>query len=161
MIYVNKSYTWYDLCKYKTVNVIKVHSVINGGEIHWTVVLCVENQGWGLVKWKFTSSNCAIFKRKSQEQYDTMLADLALGELGLWMSVSLFLVFSPTPNSLWELKKKNAMWVPQKCENHLAKFNILLWQTDEYSDRKRHFKEACGQLFLIGKYQKYSQQNQR
>ena len=85
---------------------IKVHSVIKWGEIHWTVVLCVENQGWGLVKWKFTSSNCAIFKRKSQEQYDTMLADLALGKLGLWMSVSLFLVFSPTPNSMWELKKK-------------------------------------------------------
>ena len=76
--------------------------------MNWTVLLCVENQGWGLVKWKFTSSNFAIFKRKSQEQYDTMLADLALGKLGLWMSVSLFLVFSPTPNSMWELKK-NAM----------------------------------------------------
>ena len=66
----------------------------------------MENQGWGLVKWKFTSSNHAIFKRKPQEQYDTMLAGLALGELGLWMSVLLVLVFSPTLNSMWEFLKK-------------------------------------------------------
>ena len=85
---------------------VKVHSVINGGKIHWTEVLCVENQGWGLVKWKFTSSNHAIFKRKPQEQYDTVLAGLALGKLGLWMSVSLLLVFSPTLNSMWEFLKK-------------------------------------------------------
>lgn len=66
----------------------------------------METQGWGLVKWKFTSSNHAIFNRKPQEHYDTMLAGLALGELGLWMSVSLFLVFSPTLNSMWESFKK-------------------------------------------------------
>ena len=35
-----------------------------------------------------------------------MLAGLALGKLGLWMSVSLLLVFSPTLNSMWEFLKK-------------------------------------------------------